>query len=850
MDTLLIGSDGVIDTSKEHELISIWNESLAFTIKGKASHPNSNYEYDQETSSVRMNIAEGGFSVHIYGKDSELDNVGAGVLKINSKPLFFEQRNYSITVEFTKSKPEDTVEFWHESKLIREKITETGKLHRDKETKLSGTINFGNEIGSSIFDIRVNGRIALRIEIEVFPTKLDYKNDYEAMLQQVTDEVHELAFDFLKKTFQNVGLGKNKDVTLTTFWSLLNYVFDKMMIATGVITERAHHELVKSTEIMPTYKLHGAQAKTINWMNSHPGAAVRTGDGKIRFERALGVKKQITFDTFENQFVKYILESTLRRLIQLEKVYTKDGYSRDTDAELIKKIQCMQSQIRKKIQYTFLSEVSNLKQTQSMSLVFAMAPGYRELYKCYLILKRGLSLHGDLFRISMKDTAVLYEYWCFIMLNRILRESKDSAGNKKYQLKKLDILKVDNSGLTVVLKKGSSSEVRYLNLRTNEIFSLKYNPTMPKLPTVSQKPDNVLSLERKDRNSDRKFEYVFDAKYRINMALPGTEYARDYGTPGPELDTINAMHRYRDAIVFNSGDSETVNYERRMFGAYVLFPYADEAKFKEHKLYKSIETMNIGGLPFLPSHTELVEKMLDQLISDSNESAFERATLPIGIEEKLKNVDLSERNVLVGMINSYEQLEACIETGKYSIPVSKIADSSFPFEYIALHQTKQSNTGFVGIQKYGRIWKYAKELLETQISNGETERQECYVFDVEDWQELAAPIGVKEDDHISDRYYTNIELLQTCDTRQELSMESLEQLRLLRELERITKVNVDSTEDNMLKGFEYNGGYITVEGNEIHILRPDMQQKNYMLSYAKHGMKKLFSEIKEDMGCE
>ena len=132
MDTLLIGSDGVIDTSKEHELISIWNESLAFTIKGKASHPNSNYEYDQETSSVRMNIAEGGFSVHIYGKDSELDNVGAGVLKINSKPLFFEQRNYSITVEFTKSKPEDTVEFWHESKLIREKITETGKLHRDK----------------------------------------------------------------------------------------------------------------------------------------------------------------------------------------------------------------------------------------------------------------------------------------------------------------------------------------------------------------------------------------------------------------------------------------------------------------------------------------------------------------------------------------------------------------------------------------------------------------------------------------------------------------------------------------------------------------------------------------------
>ena len=65
-----------------------------------------------------------------------------------------------------------------------------------------------------------------------------------------------------------------------------------------------------------------------------------------------------------------------------------------------------------------------------------------------------------------------------------------------------------------------------------------------------------------------------------------------------------------------------------MFGAYILFPYDDEELYKTHRFYKSIETVNIGGLPFLPGSTKLVRSLLDDLISDSKESAFERTNLP------------------------------------------------------------------------------------------------------------------------------------------------------------------------------------------------------------------------------
>ncbi|WP_240353222.1 MULTISPECIES: nuclease domain-containing protein [Cohnella] len=72
------------------------------------------------------------------------------------------------------------------------------------------------------------------------------------------------------------------------------------------------------------------------------------------------------------------------------------------------------------------------------------------------------------------------------------------------------------------------------------------------------------------------------------------------------------MHRYRDAIVYEDGNRGEL--ERSMFGAYVLFPYHDEEKFREHKFYKSIELVNVGAFPFSPNSTKLMEAFLDEII--------------------------------------------------------------------------------------------------------------------------------------------------------------------------------------------------------------------------------------------
>ncbi|MFW2502926.1 hypothetical protein ACN078_17525 [Clostridium diolis] len=87
--------------------------------------------------------------------------------------------------------------------------------------------------------------------------------------------------------------------------------------------------------------------------------------------------------------------------------------------------------------------------------------------------------------------------------------------------------------------------------------------------------------------------------------------------------------------------SESIN--NCIFGAFVLFPYDNEEEFKNHKFYRSIEEVNIGAIPFLPSTTNLMEDFLDEIIDESSYSSYERAIEPIGKDDYLKDEYFKQR---------------------------------------------------------------------------------------------------------------------------------------------------------------------------------------------------------------
>lgn len=793
MDSQLTGSN---------ELLYVQTEKVSVTIKGKATHPNfQGIEHKNGDSSIKVHCVDD-FQMTLRDGDvsrfsSRNGGISTGIYSIY--PMFYEQQQYEIVIEAVDG---HKVAFWHDNLNVRNKVTRASRNHEI----LSGVINFGNEIGFSDLVIQIDGVNYLRLVIEVFPTKIDYQNDYKQIVEDVTKEVYNVVFDFLKKTYLGYQQSEKVNSSPVEFFAVINKIYKDFIKAADTIMSQPHHVLDTTHQVLPSHKVKKTDGRTIRWIKKHPDQAKRV-NGEIRIERALAVRKQVSYDTKENQLTKYILLSTARKLESFKKNYLK--LQRKEDQAVIAKIDGMVRELNRRCNTTFLADVEAKEASSGMSLVFSMAPGYRDLYKYYLMLLRGLSITGDVFNISVKDLALLYEYWCFIKLNSMMKD--------RYELISQDIVKVQGNGLFVSLVKGSSSKVKYRNSENGEVITLSYNPKSGQVPTVAQKPDNVLSLEKKTVNQvgkKVKYEYVFDAKYRVNPALEGSDYYNTIShTPGPETDDINTMHRYRDAIVYHNGADP---YERTMFGAYVLFPYANKEEYRNHKFYESIEKVNIGGLPFLPSETSMVQDMLDALIADSTDSAFERATLPRGIEDKLAKIDWNQRDVLVGALRNRAQLDTCLKYKFYHIPASKIKDVDLPIHYVAIYQSINIFGREAGIRYYGEVTKTSavkrRDIREIPKNSDEA----YYRFEIKEWKELNIPLVAKE---VRDfPFFTNMFLLQHCPDVPDLHISSEEEYRLYIEVRRLAN-DASVNETDAEPGFKYDDKTIIMENGDIVVLK-------------------------------
>lgn len=812
--------------SSTRELFSIQTDCVSVTVKGPAFHPTlPGIEYSEMESSLTVRCdGEFDFSTEKeFSVDTERKTVSSCFARYQICPMFFEQQNYEIVIEPLEG---HDAGFAHENPNIRNAVSVTGKVHKI----LSGIINFRNDIGYSDLIILVDGKEYLKITLEVYPTKIDYKDDYKALMADVTSELYSLIFDFLKKTYDSYDIGDREQTSAVEFFEIIREIYKEFMTAADIILAKPHHLLQSEYTVLPAHKVKRADNKSLRWIEKHSEYAV-TGANGVAVEKALSVRKYVTYDTRENKLTKYILQNTVRRLESFKQMY--GVLARESDRYVIENIDGMMRGIIRRCNTGFLREVTAMPSDSGMSLVFGMAPGYRELYRCYLMLQHGLSVTGDVFHMSTKDMAVLYEYWCFIKLNSILKE--------RYELKSQDIIRTHNDGIFVSLVKGSRSQVKYAHPVTGEEIVLAYNKAYPRkggtgdseqteelVSTVSQKPDNVLSLKKRDSGaSQAQYEYVFDAKYRINTALLGSEYKNTYGSPGPQEDDINTMHRYRDAIVCADGNGYAA---RRMFGAYVLFPYKENDEYRKHPFYKSIDQVNIGGLPFLPSNTKMVEDFLDELVQDSAENAFERATLPVGTE--LKQQNWSFRDVLIGALSHKENLDIVRENRFYYTKKSNIGADRFPLRYVAIYQSKEQFRGDAGILYYGEIRSYKlvqrKDITEIPETKSNP-TDEYYRFEIVEWKKLKRKITVRDSSVVSVRY-TNLFLLEHCEYTDELYLRSEEEYRFYRAVVRKfgngpeKDALSEDTEDNGTNRFVVAGKTYWFEDDELMTAEADGTQ--------------------------
>ena len=162
--------------------------------------------------------------IEIWGNITKLDidgNVCGDVLGSNyalkeTAPLFFEQSDYII---YAKSLLGTPLHFDHSEKFIREAIS---PVDEEEPDRIGGVINFGNNVGYSnllFYDDKGN---RLLIEIEVFPSKLSYKDDYASMRDEINEMVESAAIAFIKSTYAFGELNNSKK---TPFQNIVKTIF-------------------------------------------------------------------------------------------------------------------------------------------------------------------------------------------------------------------------------------------------------------------------------------------------------------------------------------------------------------------------------------------------------------------------------------------------------------------------------------------------------------------------------------------------------------------------------------------------------------------------------------------------
>lgn len=716
-------------------------------------------------------------------------------------PCFFEDGQYQLVLEM---KSIGKYDIYHSGVKITHNFQIIGNCY-------IGVIDFNSDIGYTNIDIYKDGKKVLDVILEVFPSKLDYYKDYKELIQEINEEVCSLAFKVIDKTYLS---SKLKDVDFQTnseFISILDVIFDDLENAIKRIVRNFKHNVVNNERITQIYKAKRMSNRNRSYIRSHPEILVKSDKGFINIGtetyypiKVIENKKSTTIDIYENRFVKYMIKRIIERLSLIERTVNQNEVRENMLIKSISK--------RKKILEGYLKryfqDISDMTGKKSMTLIFQMAPGYKEMYRRYIMLKKGLDLGDDLFKITPKKLYSLYEIWCYIKVHKILSDLG-------YDVEEYGILQYKDNGMYLSLLQDSEAKMVYKNNRSK--LELWYNKSYSS-PTTNQRPDTVLLI--RNVNEDDNKVYIFDAKYRISIDKNGNI--------GPMEDDINVMHRYRDAIVSKVGGSFKYKYET--FGAYVMFPYGDEERFKSHRFYKSIEEVNVGAFPMLPGSTSLIRRHLEKI---TNQSDLEAKSERIIVDEYDDYAKFKLENVMVVNVKNEYHMKVYMENKFYHIPAKRLSNVKLGIEYLAFYQSKKAFSDNGGIKYFAKIKDIVRykrgECTELPARKG-TENGVYIRINLESLEEVSHIEPIQSGTQLIS--YTTLYLLKNAQNMHELKFKSNLEIEVYKRLKVIARnknwtirkefnqylINKNAVEVIEGKVIRVNGNIVSLRGMEKYLV--------------------------------
>lgn len=518
--------------------------------------------------------------------------------------IFFENLQYQFEVTFSGDVEEAYLS--HRSHSINNsfRFIEANK-QRSTPARLTGTINTANDVGWLRLPFnytKSSQTFKSTIAFEVLPTKMSLHDDLPKMYQAIDNAFPLWRFSLVEKTEQDSAQTKQRHQFPLLWLANFSHLRHQLSHALKVISQAPHSRLQSQTSYTKAARIKGK-------IPARLGEKIKEDLDKGLHEKRYRItKKQLSVDTPENRFIKMVVSTTKKRLADFEHKLRQDNEksgSQRLSRAFLDELSQWQQPLQKMLKQGFMANVGNYNGHGRESLVLQQKVGYSSVYRIWQELKFYLDVFDNQSSISMKSVAEIYEVWCFLTLRNILIDElgfKEVASKKQeLQLKKF---------FEYQLKDGFAGAFKFERddgVKARLAHEPPFNKTTKAIRTysVSQKPDILLEVTFPN---DRRFIWLFDAKYRIktknsqyddvSQDIEATDYVPD--------DAINQMHRYRDALIrINESKHENgVNKSRPVFGAFALYPgYFDQIS-KANPYSETINEISIGAFALLPSLTQ------------------------------------------------------------------------------------------------------------------------------------------------------------------------------------------------------------------------------------------------------
>ena len=542
----------------------------------------------------------------------------------STRPVFYESNSYTFTIYFNNIKEGTEPRIIHSDKRVSEMFNAE---HIGNKAFLSGAINFLNEPGRFCLKFAYTLENGINrvdeVSLDVVSPKLDTKEDLKTIIKEIRAEYDDLVFRYLTLTYQQFASGHeaNNDV----IWlAVFKQIIRGYLTAVRYIVHRPHFRDVHHTEYRRAERIKKwTPALAEKFVNDFAEDKEKALQKMYRYQQT-----ETTEDTRENRFVKYTIgrmSERLQRILRSIKSVKEDNVSTDESIELESYIRDLEKLKRNSL----FKSIGRFEGFRQESIVLQQRTGYAQVYRYWLMLQNGLDLVDGRTAVGVLPIWQLYEVWCFLKMKRILREILH------IDTKNPDDLQYIHEETSSMFNPFSDSEmsdrVIYDNKENGDNIELGYQYRYDidseyegvYSATVEQKPDIVMNIHK--HNPNIMLTYLFDAKYRVQG--DDDPNVKDDVEDKPVQDTLNQMHRYRDAIYY--GDRKRKNMSKEVIGAYILFPgRLDERKLldivnaqdwdnKDIPYYiRSIHQVNIGAYPLLPNDDSglLLKNQIFQII--------------------------------------------------------------------------------------------------------------------------------------------------------------------------------------------------------------------------------------------